>query len=55
MRNSCKAARDPAVIKRLTDSGTLIATSTPQEMAAMMRDEAKNMAELVKALGLQVK
>ena len=48
-----KAARDPAVIKRLTDSGTLIANSTPQEMGAMMRDEAKNMAELIKALGLQ--
>ena len=48
-----KAARDPAVIKRLTDSGALIANSTPQEMGAMMRDEAKNMAELIKALGLQ--
>ncbi len=43
------------MIKRLTESGTLIATTTPQEMAAMMRDEAKNMGELVKALGLQVK
>jgi tripartite-type tricarboxylate transporter receptor subunit TctC len=50
-----KASRDPAVIKRLTDSGTLIATSSPQEMGAMMREEAKNMAELIKALGLQVK
>jgi tripartite-type tricarboxylate transporter receptor subunit TctC len=50
-----KAARDPAVIKRLTDGGTLIANSSPQEMGAMMRDEAKNMAELVKALGLQAK
>lgn len=50
-----KAAQDPAVIKRLTDNGTLIATTTPQEMGAMIRDETKNMAELVKALGLQVK
>jgi tripartite-type tricarboxylate transporter receptor subunit TctC len=50
-----KAAQDPAVIKRLTDNGTLIATTSPAEMGAMMRDEAKNMAELVKALGLQVK
>jgi tripartite-type tricarboxylate transporter receptor subunit TctC len=50
-----KAAEDPTVIKRLTDNGTLIATSSPQEMGAMMRDEARNMAELVKALGLQVK
>jgi tripartite-type tricarboxylate transporter receptor subunit TctC len=50
-----KAAQDPAVIKRLTDGGTLVATSSPQEMGAMMRNEAKNMAELVKALGLQAK
>ncbi len=50
-----KAARDETVIKRLTDNGTLIATTSPQEMGAMMRDEARNMAELVKALGLQVK
>lgn len=50
-----KAARDPAVIKRMTDGGTLIATSSPQEMGTMMREEAKSMAELVQALGLQVK
>lgn len=50
-----KAAQDAAVIKRLTDGGTLVATSSPQEMGAMMRDEARNMAELVKTLGLQVK
>jgi tripartite-type tricarboxylate transporter receptor subunit TctC len=50
-----KAAREPSVIKRLTEGGTLVATTTPQEMGAMMRDEAKNMAELVKALGLQLK
>jgi tripartite-type tricarboxylate transporter receptor subunit TctC len=50
-----KAARDESVIKRLTDNGTLIATSTPQEMGAMMSTEARNMAELVKALGLQIK
>ena len=43
------------MIKRMADSGTLIATTSPQEMGAMMRDEAKNMAELVQALGLQVK
>jgi tripartite-type tricarboxylate transporter receptor subunit TctC len=50
-----KAARDPAVVKRLTEGGTLVATTSPQEMGAMMREEAKTMAELVKALGLQVK
>ena len=50
-----KASREEGVIKRMTDGGTLIATTSPQEMGAMMRDEAKNMAELVKALGLHVK
>ena len=50
-----KAARDQSVIRRLTENGTLIATTTPQEMAAMIRDEVKNTGELVKALGLQVK
>jgi hypothetical protein len=39
----------------MADSGTLIATTSPQEMGAMMRDEANNMAELVRVLGLQVK
>jgi tripartite-type tricarboxylate transporter receptor subunit TctC len=50
-----KAAGDESVIRRLTEGGTLIATTTPQEMGAMMRDEAKNVAELIKALGLQAK
>lgn len=50
-----EAASDPGVIKRMADSGTLIATTSPQAMGAMMREEAKNMAELVQALGLQVK
>jgi tripartite-type tricarboxylate transporter receptor subunit TctC len=50
-----KASRDQSVIRRLTDNGTLIATTTPQEMAAMIRDEVVNTGELVKALGLQVK
>jgi tripartite-type tricarboxylate transporter receptor subunit TctC len=50
-----KAAREETVIKKLTDNGTLIATSSSQEMAAMMRNEAKDMAALIKELGLQVK
>jgi tripartite-type tricarboxylate transporter receptor subunit TctC len=50
-----KAARDESVIRRLTEGGTLIATTTPQQMAAMIRDEVKNTGALVKALGLQVK
>ena len=48
-----KASRDPELVKRLDDNGTLIATSTPQEMGAMLADEVKNMAELVNALGLK--
>jgi len=48
-----KAADDPGLIKRLTENGTLIATTTPQEMGAMMRHEASNLAELVKTLGLR--
>ena len=50
-----RASRDQGLIKRLTDNGTLIATSTPQEMDAMLREEVKNTGELVKALGLQNK
>ena len=49
-----KAARDETVIKKLTDNGTLIATSSSQEMAVLMRNEAKEMAVLIKELGLQV-
>lgn len=50
-----KASRDESLVKRLTDNGTLIATSTPQEMDAMIRAEVKNTGDLVRALGLQVK
>ena len=49
-----KAARDDTVIKKLTDNGTLIATSSSQEMAVLMRNEAKEMAVLIKELGLHV-
>ena len=49
-----KAARDETVIKKLTDNGTLIATSSSQEMGVLMRNEAKEMAVLIKELGLQV-
>jgi len=50
-----KASREASVVRRLTEGGTLIATTTPQEMATMIRDEVKNTGALVKALGLQVK
>jgi tripartite-type tricarboxylate transporter receptor subunit TctC len=50
-----KAAHDESVIRRLTQNGTLIATTTPQQMATMIQNEVKNTGELVKALGLQAK
>ena len=50
-----KASRDKTVIERLTENGTIIATTTPQEMATIMRDEAANISELIKELGLQVR
>jgi tripartite-type tricarboxylate transporter receptor subunit TctC len=49
-----RAARDDTLIKKLTDNGTLISTSSSQEMGAMMRNEAREMATLIKELGLQV-
>ena len=48
-----KASRDPDLIRRLADNGTPIITSTPQEMGKLMADEAANMGELVKSLGLK--
>jgi tripartite-type tricarboxylate transporter receptor subunit TctC len=50
-----KASRDKTVVERLTENGTIIATTSPEEMGAIMRDEAANMAELIKELGLQLK
>lgn len=47
-----KAARDPDLVRRLTENGTLIATSTPERMAVLIAEEVKNLGELVKALGL---
>jgi tripartite-type tricarboxylate transporter receptor subunit TctC len=50
-----KAAHEESVVRRLTEGGVIVATSTPQEMATMMRHEAQNVAELIKALGLRPK
>jgi tripartite-type tricarboxylate transporter receptor subunit TctC len=47
-----KASRDPDLVRRLTENGTLIATTTPDEMAAMIGEEVKKLGDLVKSLGL---
>ena len=48
-----KASRDPELQRRLTENGTLIATSTSEEMRAMMVDEVATMETLVKTLGIR--
>jgi tripartite-type tricarboxylate transporter receptor subunit TctC len=48
-----KASRDGELVKRLAENGTLIATSTPQEMRALMVDEVATMDTLVKTLNLR--
>ena len=47
-----KASREPELVRRLTDNGTLIATSTPERMAVLIAEEVKNLGALVKTLGL---
>jgi tripartite-type tricarboxylate transporter receptor subunit TctC len=47
-----KASRDGDVVKRLTENGTLIATSTPERMAALIAEDVKTLGALVKTLGL---
>ncbi len=54
-REFVKAARSPELIKKLTDNGNLVASSTPQEMNALVAAEVKSLAQLIKELGLQVK
>jgi tripartite-type tricarboxylate transporter receptor subunit TctC len=49
-----KASRDPDLIRRLTSNGTLIATSTPQDMGRAIAEEVQNMAQLIPTLGLKV-
>jgi len=48
-----KASRDPELQRRLAENGTLIATSTSEEMRAMMVDEVATMEPLVKTLGIR--
>ena len=48
-----KASRDGELVKRLAENGTLIATSTSEEMQAMMIAEVATMETLVKTLNLR--
>jgi tripartite-type tricarboxylate transporter receptor subunit TctC len=48
-----KASRDPELQRRLAENGTLIATSTSEEMRAMMVEEVATMEPLVKTLGIR--
>lgn len=48
-----KASRDPGLQKRLADNGTLIATSTSEEMWTIMVEEVATMEALVRTLGIR--
>jgi tripartite-type tricarboxylate transporter receptor subunit TctC len=48
-----KASRDPDLQRRLAENGTPIVTSTPEEMHALMTEEADTMNVLVKTLGIR--
>jgi tripartite-type tricarboxylate transporter receptor subunit TctC len=48
-----KASRDPEVVRRLTENGTLIVTSTSEEMRSAMVEEVTLMEALVKRLNLR--
>jgi tripartite-type tricarboxylate transporter receptor subunit TctC len=50
-----EASRDPGLIKRLTDNGTVIATSTPHQMGVLITEEVANMEQLMSVLGLRQK
>jgi tripartite-type tricarboxylate transporter receptor subunit TctC len=48
-----KAAQDPELKRRMSENGTLINTSTPQQMARLMAEEVESTKQLVDALGLK--
>jgi tripartite-type tricarboxylate transporter receptor subunit TctC len=48
-----KASLDPELQRRLSDSGTPITTSSPEEMGRLLADEVANTEALVKRLGLR--
>ena len=48
-----KASQDPELKRRLADNGTLVHTSTSDEMAKLLADEVESTNLLVKTLGLR--
>lgn len=50
-----KVSHDPDLIQRLNDNGTLIHTSTPEEMGHLLAAEVENTNKLVRDLGLKPK
>jgi tripartite-type tricarboxylate transporter receptor subunit TctC len=53
-REFVKAARSPELIKKLTEQGNVIDSSTPQDMAKLVADEVKSLDQLIRTLGLKV-
>jgi tripartite-type tricarboxylate transporter receptor subunit TctC len=50
-----KASKDPVLVKRLTENGTPIETTTPEQMAKLLAEENQRTGALVRELGLQQK
>ena len=50
-----KASRDSELVRRLTENGSPIATTTPEQMAKLMADEWANTVKLVELLDLKQK
>jgi tripartite-type tricarboxylate transporter receptor subunit TctC len=48
-----KASQDPDLKRRMTDNGTIINTSTPEQMGKLLADEVDTTKQLVDALGLK--
>jgi tripartite-type tricarboxylate transporter receptor subunit TctC len=48
-----KASRDPELQRRLTENGTLINTSTPEQMAKLLAEEVESTNQLVTSLHLR--
>ena len=48
-----KALADPAVAERLSDAGLVMVGSTPEAMAASVRQDVPRFAELVKKIGIK--
>jgi tripartite-type tricarboxylate transporter receptor subunit TctC len=50
-----KASKDPDLVKRLTENGTPIETTSPEQMTKLLADEQARTIELVQVLGLKQK